>query len=86
MIELTPEQRAERAKQILNEPVFQQAFASMEINIYTGLKSVGVGDSDGQRDLIVTLQLLDDFKRRFEHHVQTGEMIEMANTKPQRKI
>ena len=79
-MELTAEQRAERASMILNDPVYSQAYEAIERDTIARLKIVGVSDEKMQRDLVITLQLLGQLKKRFETHIQTGKLEKLKPT------
>lgn len=62
------------AERILNDPLIQKAFINIESGIIGKMRIVPMGDIDTQHELVLTLQLLDRFKRTFTEAFQTGEM------------
>lgn len=79
---LNDEQKADYAKLILENPLFEGACKAIEEDIVDKLKRIGIGDTEAQKDLVITLQLLGQLKRRLKTHVETGQLIEMQRSKP----
>lgn len=70
--------RGREAERILAEPLLKEAFEAIEGAILTGMRRVDVGARDAQRDLIVTLQLMDKLRGHLKTHMQTGKLAEMT--------
>lgn len=68
---------AKDAARIMNDPVFQKAFTSIESTLIQRMRSVAMADKDTQHELILTLQLLGNVKGHFETMIQTGKMAEV---------
>lgn len=62
------------AERLLNEPLMKQAFIGIESQLVEALKSVPMGDSKTQHELVLTLQLLGKLKRHFLTIMETGKM------------
>jgi hypothetical protein len=72
---MNPEiRRGQEAERVLAEPLLVEAFAAIEESVVGRLRRVDVGDEDGQRDLVVTLQLLGKVKQYITDVVTTGRM------------
>jgi hypothetical protein len=59
---MTPRERADRAKQILDDPVFGHVFSDIREQIVQKFESCPLSDVDAQHDLTITLQLLKQLK------------------------
>jgi hypothetical protein len=70
--------RGFEAQRILEEPLLKEAFSAIESAILTGMKRIDVGARDAQRDLIVTLQLLDKLRAHIQTHITTGKLADIA--------
>lgn len=75
---MTPRDRADRARQILNDDVFKHAFADIREALVSKIESCGVGDIDAQHNLSVTLQLLRQLKTQLSRY---GEEVLIDNAK-----
>lgn len=67
-------ERADRAKELLENSVFKQAFSAVESDIVGKLKSVGFDDHGTQHELVLCLQLLGNVKRKLETWVADGKV------------
>ena len=70
----TEVRRGEEAKRVLAEPLLSEAFEVVEAAIIAKLKTIDVGAMDAQRDLVVSLQLLNKVKGYIEQVAITGEL------------
>lgn len=68
--------RGDDAKRLMAEPLLQEAFDLIEQGLMARMRTVDVGASDAQRDLIVTLQLLGKVKQHIEQTALTGRFAE----------
>ena len=80
MSQLTPEQEVTRghdAQRILNEPLLQEAFQTVEAKIVSALTSSAMGDDKTHNRLVIALQMLNQIKGQIHEYVQTGEMAQL---------
>jgi hypothetical protein len=68
--------RGDDAKRLMAEPLLQEAFELIEQGLLARMRTVDVGASDTQRDLIVTLQILGKVKQHIEQTALTGRFAE----------
>jgi hypothetical protein len=68
--------RGDDAKRLMDEPLLQEAFELIEQGLLARMRTVDVGASDTQRDLIVTLQILGKVKQHIEQTALTGRFAE----------
>ena len=67
---MTPREKADRAKQILEDPVFRAMFEEMRENIVSKLEQLPVSDVEAQHDLTITLQLLKMLKTKLLRYTE----------------
>lgn len=70
-------QRADEAKRILDNPVFQLAFEEIRDSIIAGMTNSALGDYETHNKLVIALQMLNQVEARMRNHILTGEMVEM---------
>lgn len=63
---MTPRERADRAKQLLADPVFITAMSDIRERIVSKLETVGVTDHAAGHELVLTLQLLQRIPAMFQ--------------------
>ena len=68
--------RGDDARRLMAEPLLQEAFELIEQGLLSRMRTVDVGASDTQRDLIVTLQILGKVKQHIEQTALTGRFAE----------
>lgn len=66
--------RGMEATNLLEQPLMKQAFLGIEAGLVEALKSVPMGDTKTQHELVLTLQLLGKLKRHFLTIMETGKM------------
>jgi hypothetical protein len=74
---LTPEElilRAERAKQLLAEPLIKESLDRLEKDISEAWARTGIRDKEGQHELLLMMQTARKFRALFEQIVITGEI------------
>jgi hypothetical protein len=74
---LTPEElihRAERAKQLLAEPLIADSLKRLETDIFEAWAKTGIRDKEGQHELLLMMQTARKFRALFEQIVITGEI------------
>lgn len=83
---MTPEAalvRGERARQLLEDPLFKETIEALEKDIFEAWARTGIRDKEGQHELLLMLQTARKFKAMFEAHVATGEFVKNDLQKPQ---
>lgn len=68
--------RADKAKVLLNDPEFQEAFKAVESSIFEKIKQCPIRDTEGLQILRLQLKLLADVKANIESVVNTGKVIQ----------
>lgn len=64
--------KADEAKQLLNHPLFKEAFESTERQILDQMKQVRPSDERMHTRLIDAYKLLHTLKGHLEQHIETG--------------
>jgi hypothetical protein len=70
--------RGEEAQRLLDEPILKEAFEAIELTFIDKLKRIDVGATEAQRDLIVSLQLLNKVKKYIEEVATTGKLAKLT--------
>ena len=65
---MTPREKADRAKQLLDDPVFNHVFADLREQIVMKLEGCGVSDVDSQHEFTITLQLLKQVRTQLARY------------------
>lgn len=65
------------AQQFLESPLFKLAIDGIESDLIDKMKQVAMADIDTQHELILSLQVLGNIRRRITTIVQTGKMAEI---------
>ena len=73
---MTPEERGNRAQQLLNEQCVQEAFADMRDRFVKRLESPMAGDTVSEHELVLSLQLLVGLRRQLMAYEQERVIIE----------
>lgn len=68
---MTPRERADRARQILNDPVFVEALRDIRDNIVRLIEQTGMGDIDEQHQLAMKLSLLKSIPQQFKAYADS---------------
>jgi hypothetical protein len=74
---LNPEEliiRAERAKQLLADPLIADSLKRLETDIFEAWAKTGIRDKEGQHELLLMVQTARKFRALFEQLVMTGEV------------
>ena len=66
------------AQRLLENPLLAGAFSAIEAAILSRLKTCDVGARDMQRDLVVTLQIVQKVQDHLRTHITTGKLAEIA--------
>lgn len=73
---MTPFEKAERAKQLLADPVLRGAFESIKAGLVERLETVPMGDRDTQHEIALSLQLLKRLDEQLKRHLNEQAMLE----------
>lgn len=65
--------RGERAKRILEDPLYVEAFGKIEAELIERFKTSEVSDSDGHRNIRESLKLLNNLQSEFKQIMITGD-------------
>lgn len=69
--------RGKDAQRILNEPLYQEAFASVRDGIIKAMTQSAMGDEKTHNRQVIALQVLEQLKRQLQTVMETGQMEEM---------
>lgn len=64
--------RADRAKELLNNPLYKEAIESIEIALVEQFKDTKFKDDAERHELWQRMQILKQFQAKFEHVVKQG--------------
>lgn len=67
---MSPNERAERAKAILADPVMDTVFNDLRMRLVSQLEHLPIGDRDTQHEISLMLQLLQRIKLQLSNYVQ----------------
>lgn len=67
---MTPREKADRAKLLLEDPVFNHVFSDIRDQIVMKLEACPVSDVEAQHDLTLTLQLLKQLKTQLARYTE----------------
>lgn len=73
---MSPNEKADRARQILEDAVFNEALRDIRERIVSTLEAVPVTDHESQHELVLTLQLLQRIPARFKAYIDEMTMVE----------
>jgi hypothetical protein len=68
--------RAERARQLLDDPLIQEALAALEADAIDALADTDAGKFSETQALVCRLQAVRDFRQRFASILTTGAQAE----------
>lgn len=74
---MTPQQeiiRAEDAKQLLNNPLFQESIKTVRDGLIQSMSKSALGDESTHHRLVIALQLLGQIEKSLTTVIETGEM------------
>lgn len=72
--------RAERAKALLDDPLYLEAITAMNAAMYMEFESTELSDIDKRHELWQRMQLMKQFKGKFEHIVKRGNKAQKTLT------
>ena len=67
-------ERSARAKELLENPVFKEAFSAVRNELISGIETCPIGDVDMQHDLTLSLQLMKRIRGKLERWVEDGKL------------
>ena len=79
---MTPREKAERAKQLLDDPVVRGVFEDIRMGLVSQLEKVPFGDIDTQHNVAISLQLLKNLRDTIKKYADEG-LIQEHNNKQQ---
>jgi hypothetical protein len=71
---MTPREKAERAKQLLEDPVFRHVLEDIRMGLVGQLEASPIGDVDTHHEVALTLQLLARIKPTLQKYANEIEM------------
>lgn len=77
--------KAEDAKRLLEDEIFQAVLARMEESIVSGMKRSLMGDLDTHHQFVLSLQLLENMKNILKT-IASGESVKQFNTKMSQSV
>ena len=76
---MTPFERAERAKQLLADPVLKEAFHSIRESLVSKVEASGLDDVDTHHEVALSLQLLKRLNTTLQRFIQEQTVLEHRN-------
>ena len=73
---MTPREKADRAKQLLEDELLKEAFSAVRAGLIDRLESAAVGDVEFQHEIALMLQLLKRIRTQLEQYLQDRRVIE----------
>lgn len=73
---MTPREKADRASQILSDPVFKHVFLDIREDLVAKLETLPMGDVETQHEVSLMLQLLKQVRTRLERYVSDQKKVE----------
>jgi hypothetical protein len=67
---MTPNEKSERSKQVLGDPIIAAAFADIRLGLVSRLEQLPMADRESQHEIALTLQLLKQLKLQIESYGQ----------------
>lgn len=71
---MSPLERSDRAKELLENPVFKEAYGAVRTELITALETLGFNDHEAQHETVLMLQLLKRIKTKLERFVDEGKV------------
>ena len=78
--------RADRAEEVLNNPLFIEAVTKVRDGIIASMASSPLGDESTHNRLVIALQLLNQIEKQLKDVVQTGKMAKLQVVTPMEKV
>lgn len=77
---------AERARQLLKDPMIVAALDEMRNTVYTNIRTSGFRQKEEREYLYLQLKAIDEFERKFKLRIQNGRLAESRLADLKRKI
>ncbi len=77
---------AERARQLLKDPMLVAALDDMRNTVYTNIRSSSFRQKEEREYLYLQLKAIDEFERKFKIRIQNGKLAESRLSELKRKI
>lgn len=77
---------AERARQLLEDPMIVSALDDMRNTVYTNIRTSSFRQKDEREYLYLQLKAIDEFERKFKLRIQNGRLAESRLAELGRKI
>lgn len=72
--------RAQKAVELLNNPLYMEAVNAMEFAMFEEFKGTRLDDGDVRHELWQRMQLMKQFRGKFEHIVKQGDNAKITLT------
>lgn len=77
---------AERARQLLKDPMLVAALDDLRDTVYTNIRSSSFRQKEEREYLYLQLKAIDEFERKFKIRIQNGKLAESRLSELKRKI
>ena len=77
---------AERARQLLKDPMLVAALDDLRNTVYTNIRSSSFRQKEEREYLYLQLKAIDEFERKFKIRIQNGKLAESRLSELMRKI
>lgn len=77
MTEAEELRRADRAQELMSDPLMVEAFETIEGGLVSAMRRVALGDEKAHRELIYMLQVVGSVKQHLEQIIATGKMVRL---------
>ena len=78
--------RAERAEEVLNNPLFIEAVYKVRSGIINSMAESPLGDDRTHNRLVIAMQILNQIKKQLTDVVQTGKMAKLQVVTPMERV
>jgi hypothetical protein len=77
---------AERARQLLEDPMIVAALDDMRNTVYTNIRTSSFRQKEEREYLYLQLKAIDEFERKFKLRIQNGRLAESRLEELKRKV
>lgn len=77
---------AERARQLLKDPMIVAALDEMRDTVYTNIRTSSFRQKEEREYLYLQLKAIDEFERKFKLRIQNGKLAESRLAELKRKL
>jgi len=78
--------RAERAEEVLNNPLFIEAVDKVRSGIINSMAESPLGDDRTHNRLVIAMQILNQIEKQLTDVVQTGKMAKLQVVTPMERV